>query len=385
MPPSPRRATPAAASRIESASSWSRRPPPAATTRPSSVWRTRSRPLRRTPRRRVEQRLESRVGERLDRVEHGEGGGVGALTPFLLTAISMRRRDSWSRSRSACEGADRRPGDGGALERSLRGGLRGRRAVRDDPVPPRRVRPLVHARGGAGALRRRSRGRSSSRSSGSGRTGTARSGCIPAGVAAGGIGMALAGVAPSYGLVVACVIVSGLGTAAFHPEGSKFAAYVERPPAGERDVALLDRRQPRLRARRARGGAARPRARAARRAAARWSRASLVAAVLLGLRGYLLGFVPDREARARVAGEDDIRSLVLLLTVITFRSLAWYGVLTFVPLWEVSLGHSKSYGNGAALVDAADRRDRDARRRADRRPDRAAHGAARRQRRRSAR
>jgi len=35
---------------------------------------------------------------------------------------------------------------------------------------------------------------------------------------------------------------------------------------------------------------------------------------------------------------------VLLLTVITFRSLAWYGVLTFVPLWEVSLGHSKSYG-----------------------------------------
>src|SRR3954467_2149658 len=49
---------------------------------------------------------------------------------------------------------------------------------------------------------------------------------IPAGVAAGGIGMALTGVAPSYGLVVACVIVSGLGTAAFHPEGSKFAAYV---------------------------------------------------------------------------------------------------------------------------------------------------------------
>src|SRR4029450_6917704 len=49
---------------------------------------------------------------------------------------------------------------------------------------------------------------------------------IPVGVAAGGIGMALASVSPSYGLVVLFVIVSGLGTAAFHPEGSKFAAYV---------------------------------------------------------------------------------------------------------------------------------------------------------------
>jgi MFS transporter, FSR family, fosmidomycin resistance protein len=31
--------------------------------------------------------------------------------------------------------------------------------------------------------------------------------------------------------------------------------------------------------------------------------------------------------------------------MIAFRSLAWFGLLTFVPLWEVSLGHSKSYGS----------------------------------------
>src|SRR5262249_14607846 len=31
--------------------------------------------------------------------------------------------------------------------------------------------------------------------------------------------------------------------------------------------------------------------------------------------------------------------------VIGFRSLAWFGLLTFVPLWEVSQGHSKAYGN----------------------------------------
>src|SRR5439155_1731612 len=48
---------------------------------------------------------------------------------------------------------------------------------------------------------------------------------LPAGVAVGGIGIALASASPAYGLVVLCVVVSGLGTAAYHPEGSKFAAY----------------------------------------------------------------------------------------------------------------------------------------------------------------
>src|SRR4030095_3229064 len=37
--------------------------------------------------------------------------------------------------------------------------------------------------------------------------------------------------------------------------------------------------------------------------------------------------------------------MAVLLSVILFRSLSWFGLLTFVPLWEVSLGHSKSYGN----------------------------------------
>src|SRR5262245_4274023 len=48
---------------------------------------------------------------------------------------------------------------------------------------------------------------------------------LPTGVAVGGIGIAFAAAAPQYGLVVLLVVVSGLGTAAFHPEGSKFAAY----------------------------------------------------------------------------------------------------------------------------------------------------------------
>ena len=35
----------------------------------------------------------------------------------------------------------------------------------------------------------------------------------------------------------------------------------------------------------------------------------------------------------------------VLLGVIALRSVAWFGLITFVPLWEVSLGHSKSHGN----------------------------------------
>src|SRR3954470_16791210 len=49
---------------------------------------------------------------------------------------------------------------------------------------------------------------------------------LPAGVAVGGLGVAFATVAPTYWACLALITVSGLGTAAYHPEGSKFAAYV---------------------------------------------------------------------------------------------------------------------------------------------------------------
>src|SRR5262245_55563828 len=48
----------------------------------------------------------------------------------------------------------------------------------------------------------------------------------PAGIAVAGLAIAFAADAPSYWLVFTLVVVSGLGVAAFHPEGSKFAAYV---------------------------------------------------------------------------------------------------------------------------------------------------------------
>jgi len=48
---------------------------------------------------------------------------------------------------------------------------------------------------------------------------------LPTGVAVAGIGIAVAAASPSYWLVLLLVVVSGFGVAAYHPEGSKFAAY----------------------------------------------------------------------------------------------------------------------------------------------------------------
>jgi MFS transporter, FSR family, fosmidomycin resistance protein len=167
---------------------------------------------------------------------------------------------------------------------------------------------------------------------------------LPAGVAIGGIGIALASAAPSYLLVVLFVVVSGIGTAAYHPEGSKFAAYV----SGRRRASGMSlfsiggnlgygvgaaATTPLVVALGLHGGLLLV------------VPALAVAALILWVTPYLRAFVPNREARAARAGENQPRALALLLGVVTFRSLAWFGLITFVPLWEVSLGHSKSYGN----------------------------------------
>ena len=49
---------------------------------------------------------------------------------------------------------------------------------------------------------------------------------MPLGPALGGLGVALIGIAPSYAFTFAAVLLSGIGVAAFHPEGSRFANYV---------------------------------------------------------------------------------------------------------------------------------------------------------------
>lgn len=167
---------------------------------------------------------------------------------------------------------------------------------------------------------------------------------LPAGVAVAGVGIALAADAPSYWLVLVLVLVAGLGSAAYHPEGSKFAGFVSGrkrasgmawfsiggnlgfafgPIATTVVVAAFDLR----------GGLI-------------LAVPGLVAAVALVVAAsYLRGFAPEAGVARTATGQDDAFAMKLLLGVIALRSVAWFGLITFVPLWEVSLGHSKSHGN----------------------------------------
>jgi MFS transporter, FSR family, fosmidomycin resistance protein len=167
---------------------------------------------------------------------------------------------------------------------------------------------------------------------------------LPVGVGLAGVGMALAADAPSYPLVVLCVIVSGLGVAAYHPEGSKFAAYASgRRRASGMSLFSIGGNvgyalgptltTPIVLALGLRGG---------------WLLAVpglVAAALLLALVPYLSSFAPEPGSRRATADPDRPGALALLLGVVAFRSVAWFGLITFVPLWEVSLGNSEAHGN----------------------------------------
>jgi len=169
------------------------------------------------------------------------------------------------------------------------------------------------------------------------------------GVGLGGVGIAFAGLAPNYAVLLVLVALSGLGIGAFHPEAMKAAhgASGSRLASG---MALFST-----------GGNL------------GFSLGPLIATGAiagLGLAGGVLLLVPSAvvtgiliserhhlisirlyapEVR-RGAVRDQRGAFTLLLAVVALRSVAFYGLFTFIPLWEVHRGHSKSYGN--ALLSA---------------------------------
>jgi MFS transporter, FSR family, fosmidomycin resistance protein len=166
---------------------------------------------------------------------------------------------------------------------------------------------------------------------------------LPTGVAVAGIGIALAAASPSYWLVLLLVVVSGIGVAAYHPEGSKFAAYASgRRRASGMSLFSIGGNI---------GFALGPTATTPLILAFGLTGGLLlavpglvIAALLLVVVPFLGSFAPERGVQAG-SGEDRPGALALLLGAIAFRSVAWFGLITFVPLWEVSLGHSKSHGS----------------------------------------
>ena len=167
---------------------------------------------------------------------------------------------------------------------------------------------------------------------------------LPGGLALGAVGIGLIGVAPSFPLVVVLAVAAGLGIAAYHPEGAKFAAYAS---SGRRasGMSLFNV-----------GGNL------------GYALGPIVITPLvlwLGLPGGVLAAVPALivsvllvRALPRLAalrpeagvvrteiGETRVGAMLVLVGVIALRSVAWFALLAFVPLWIVSEGGSKAQGN----------------------------------------
>jgi MFS transporter, FSR family, fosmidomycin resistance protein len=172
---------------------------------------------------------------------------------------------------------------------------------------------------------------------------------MPLGPALGGLGVALVGFAPNYALTFAAVLLSGLGVAAFHPEGSRFANYV----SGARRASGMSRFSV--------GGnvgfALGP---------------VLVTPLLIafGLRGTAFVLIPTwlmagvlvyELPRLKTFRRDLVGGRVqsteqheawgpftILAGVIALRSFVYFGLVTFIPLYYVHVLHSsKALGNAA--------------------------------------
>jgi MFS transporter, FSR family, fosmidomycin resistance protein len=167
---------------------------------------------------------------------------------------------------------------------------------------------------------------------------------IPGGAGLAAVGIGAAAVTPAYLAVVVLVFLGGLGVAAFHPEGAKFAAYA----SGRKRASGMSYFNV--------GGNA-------GYALGAFATGQLV--VWLGLTGGLLAMVPvavatvalirltpglaelkpEATSDADARRGDDRRAMVLLSAVIALRSVAWFTLLAFVPLWAIAHGHSKASGN----------------------------------------
>ncbi|HZP73313.1 MAG TPA: MFS transporter [Gaiellaceae bacterium] len=167
---------------------------------------------------------------------------------------------------------------------------------------------------------------------------------LPAGIAVAAAGISTAAIVHEYAVVLVLAAISGLGVGAFHPEGMKLA----RHASGERRASGIALFQT--------GG---------NLGIALGPLVTGAALTAIGSKGGLVLLVPGviiavlmlrdfpslsetrrtgHEELQRRGGTDRPGPFKLLLAAIGLRSVAYYGLFTFIPLWEVAHGHSKSYG-----------------------------------------
>jgi FSR family fosmidomycin resistance protein-like MFS transporter len=176
---------------------------------------------------------------------------------------------------------------------------------------------------------------------------------MPLGVLFAGVGMSLAGVAPSYPLIFICVVLSGIGVAAFHPEAARYANYV----SGSRRAQGMSFFSVGGNAGFALGPVlatplvlvfdlpgtlflALP--------------AALMAAALFYELPRMRGFKPETaEERGEepVAAPEHWGPFVRMVGIVVVRSFVYFGLVAFVASYYVHvLGTSPAFGNAALTV-----------------------------------
>jgi MFS transporter, FSR family, fosmidomycin resistance protein len=172
---------------------------------------------------------------------------------------------------------------------------------------------------------------------------------IPAGLFAAGAGIALVAVAPSYVWIVAAVLLSGLGVAAFHPESARAANHA----SGDRTATVMSVFAVGGNAGYAAGPLlATPLLVAFGVSGVGWLLlpAAATALVLLVNLGRFRSKPPPRADDGGRPGHSRHEWSVFgrLTGVVVLRSIAFFGLVTFLPLyWIDVLGGSAARGNAA--------------------------------------
>jgi MFS transporter, FSR family, fosmidomycin resistance protein len=173
------------------------------------------------------------------------------------------------------------------------------------------------------------------------------------GVLFAGIGMALVGVVPSYPLILLCIVLSGIGVAAFHPEAARFANYV----SGARRARGMSFFSVGGNAGFALGPAlttplvlafglpgtlclALP--------------AAVMAAVIFSEMPRMLGFRPEEDESGGVEpveAPEHWGPFARMVGIVTVRSFVYFGLVAFVASYYGRvLGTSPAFGNAALTV-----------------------------------
>jgi len=179
---------------------------------------------------------------------------------------------------------------------------------------------------------------------------------IPVGMSLAGLGVAVSGLAPSYALIFIAIAVSGFGISAFHPEAARRVRYL----SGSRQATTMSLFTV--------GGMV---------GFALGPLLITPTLMVLGTRGALVLTIPvlvmavvitsnlDRLAAAEpstkgaasgrivVEGEERWGDFIRLTIVVVLRSIAFFGLNTFLPLYWTANLHGSKAGGGMALTGLA--------------------------------